>query len=877
MTNLQALQFRQSLKQWTFKAIDESEWLPATVPGTVHTDLLDNGKISNPFYGTNEKDVQWIDKKDWEYITTIDVEENVMNHSHIELVFAGLDTYAEVYVNEQHVLSADNMFRTWRADVKPYIQLGANHIRIHFRSPIMEDLPKLEALGYGLPATNDQSEVGELGDKRVSVFARKAPYHYGWDWGPRFVTSGIWREAELVAWSDVRIENVYIRQNQVHAESADLTAVVQIYSEQERQVNLRVYADGQNWEQIVTLAEGTDAVQIPLTLNNPKLWWSRGLGDAYLYTFTVEVLEQNQTLAVKSERTGIRAIRLVTEPHPDYPGTSFYFELNGVPVFAKGANHIPNDSFSPRVTLERYRHEIVTAVESNMNMLRVWGGGIYENDEFYDLCDEYGILVWQDFMFACSMYPGDEEFLDSVQAEAEDNIRRLRNHPSIVLWCGNNEIDSAWSQYVEDGGWGWKKDYNAEQRTQIWADYEALFHELLPEVVQTEHPGISYWPSSPIVAVTNNEKQHTHGITDSGDIHYWGVWHNSEPFERYNTYIGRFMSEYGFQSFPEYKSVRTYAEESDLELESEVMLRHQKNGAGNRLIKEYMDKYLPAPKDFPSFLYMSQVLQAEAMKTAIEAHRRRKPYCMGTLYWQMNDCWPVASWSSMDYYGRWKAVQYYAKRSFEDILISIDQSVSGKVDIHLVSDLIAPKSLTVRVKVLGLDGTLYKEMPQSLTLAGGEAIKVLSVTTEQLLGDVHPAEAILVAELEHEDQLIHAEIAYFVSAPELSLQQPHLQIVETEVDGVVAYQLTTDVLARQVWLSSENEGIFSDNFFDLIPGVTKIVQFKKLQTLQEVEEAAHSHVESNIVQKPVPHLPHFVPAKPEGLQIQSMADFIHLS
>ncbi|WDF52509.1 glycoside hydrolase family 2 TIM barrel-domain containing protein [Paenibacillus sp. KACC 21273] len=877
MTNLQALQFRQSLKQWTFKAVDESEWLPATVPGTVHTDLLDNGKISNPFYGTNEKDVQWIDKKDWEYITTIDVEAPVLNHSHIELVFAGLDTYADVYVNEQHVLSADNMFRTWRADVKPYVKLGANDIRIHFRSPIMEDLPKLKALGYGLPASNDQSEVGELGDQRVSVFARKAPYHYGWDWGPRFVTSGIWREAELVAWSDVRIENVYIRQNQVHVESADLTAVVQIYSEQERQVNLRVYADGQNWEQTVTLAEGTDAVQIPLLLDNPKLWWSRGLGDAHLYTFTVEVLEQNQTLAVKSERTGIRSIRLVTEPHPDYPGTSFYFELNGVPVFAKGANHIPNDSFSPRVTLERYRHEIVTAVESNMNMLRVWGGGIYENDEFYDLCDEYGILVWQDFMFACSMYPGDEEFLDSVQAEAEDNIRRLRNHPSIVLWCGNNEIDSAWSQYVEDGGWGWKKDYNTEQRAQIWADYESLFHELLPEVVRVEHPGISYWPSSPIVAVTNNEKQHTHGITDSGDIHYWGVWHNSEPFERYNTYIGRFMSEYGFQSFPEYKSVRTYAEESDLELESEVMLRHQKNGAGNRLIKEYMDKYLPAPKDFPSFLYMSQVLQAEAMKTAIEAHRRRKPYCMGTLYWQMNDCWPVASWSSMDYYGRWKAVQYYAKRSFEDILLSIDNSVSGTVNIHLVSDLIAPKSLTVRVKVLGIDGTLYKEMPQSLTLAGGEAIQLLSLTTEQLLGDVNPAEAILVAELEHENQLLHTEIAYFVSATELPLQQPNIQVVETEVDGVIAYELTTDVLARQIWLNTASEGIFSDNFFDLIPGVTKTVQFKQLQTLEDVHHANEMQSESNIVQPSVSHSPQFVPAKPEDLQVQSMADFIHIS
>lgn len=452
----------QIFQNWTFKACEDQEWLPAQVPGCVHTDLLKLDKIPDPFYGTNEKEIQWIDKKDWEYRTVFDINEDLLSQEHLEIVFDGLDTYADVYVNDQHVLSADNMFRVWNVDVKSIVKASGNVLRIRFRSPIQEDLPKLEKLGYALPASNDQSDVGGLGDKRVSIFSRKAPYHYGWDWGPRFVTSGIWREARLEGWSEVKINDVFIRQNEVTASAASLTAIVEVETFNPIETIIRIGTDGQTWELAASLQAGVQTIEIPVSINEPKLWWSRGLGDPHMYSFVTEVLKGEQVLADSTVKTGLRSIRLVRDK--DEAGASFYFELNGVAVFAKGANHIPNDSFITEITAERYRHEIVSAAESNMNMLRVWGGGIYEEDVFYELCDEYGLLVWQDFMFACSMYPGDEAFLNSVRHEAIDNVKRLRNHPSIVLWCGNNEIDSAWAHYIEDGGWGWKKDYNAEQR-----------------------------------------------------------------------------------------------------------------------------------------------------------------------------------------------------------------------------------------------------------------------------------------------------------------------------------------------------------------------------------------------------------------------------
>ncbi|MFC7677879.1 glycoside hydrolase family 2 protein [Paenibacillus sp. GCM10028914] len=839
----------QLLGNWTFKACDEHEWLPAQVPGCVHTDLLRNGVIPDPFYGTNEHDLQWIDKKDWEYETSFEVSDELMAKSHIELVFDGLDTYADVYVNGKAVLSADNMFRSWRIEIKDIIVRGSNKIRIVFRSPIQEDLPKLEKLGYALPASNDQSELGGLGEKRVSIFARKAPYHYGWDWGPRFVTSGIWRECRIEAWSELEIRDLFIRQDQVTASSARVTAVVTVESDESIDGTLAITAAGQEWKSEVQFVRGVNTIELALDIKEPKLWWCRGLGDPNLYDFRAEIRAGERTIADAAVRTGLRSVRLVQKA--DQRGSSFYIELNGTPVFAKGANHIPNDSFLTDVTDERYRHEIASAAESNMNMLRVWGGGIYEDKVFYDLCDEYGLMVWQDFMFACSMYPGDEAFLENVRLEAEENVSRLRNHPSIVLWCGNNEIDSAWAHYNEHAGWGWKKDYSHEIREKIWADYKKIFHDILPAAVNSCAPGADYWPSSPIVSISEDINQHATSLTTTGDIHYWGVWHNTEPFDNYNVHVGRFMSEYGFQSFPEPKTVRTYAEESDMELESKVMLAHQKNGAGNRLIKNYMDQYMNEPKDFISFLYMSQMLQAEAMKTAIEAHRRNKPYCMGTLYWQMNDCWPVASWAGIDYLGRWKAMQYVAKRSFRDISLAIEQK-EEKVSVHLISDVSEPVRGELLLQLFNFEG---KELQARSVLVHAEpqaALVVYKTELTELLGAHDPSSVVLHAELKLEEEIVDSKQHYFVHDKELQFQNPDITVTEVEGSGGTVFTVESKLFARQVWLSTEVEGIFSDNFFDLIPGKPKTVSFK----------SRHSGETA------------FIPASPGAVKVLSMSDCI---
>lgn len=811
------------LNSWKFKACDELKWYPARVPGNVHTDLLHNGLIPDPFFGTNEHDLQWIDKKEWEYETIISLPSNWQEQESVELSFDGLDTYADVYVNGTLVLSADNMFRAWSVPVKDVLQVGDNTIKIKFRSPINEDLPKLEALGYALPATNDQSELGGLGERRVSIFARKAPYHYGWDWGPRFVTSGIWREARLEAWSGPRVTDLYIRQDEVSAEVARLTAVVEVDAASEWQGQLQIGSEEMTWKQEIALASGINTIEVELEISKPRLWWCNGLGSPERYTFKASLEKDGKEAASHSVTTGLRSIKLVREK--DEAGVSFRFELNGVSVFAKGANHIPNDSFIPDITDARYRREIESAVRSNMNMLRVWGGGFYEENIFYELCDEHGILVWQDFMFACSMYPGDEEFLRSVKAEAEYNVVRLRNHPCIALWCGNNEMDSAWAHFEEDGGWGWKKDYTPQQREKIWADYEAIFHDLLPEVVGRLGGGIAYWPSSPMREVTGDQQQHATTITGEGDIHYWGVWHSVEPFSNYNERVGRFMSEYGFQSFPELSSVLKYADRDQLELESKVMLAHQKNGQGNRLIKQYMDQYLPEPKDFISFLYMSQVLQAEAIQTAIEAHRKRKPYCMGTLYWQMNDCWPVASWAGIDYYGSWKSLQYTVRRGFAEVLLSVDSPADGTVKVHAVSDRQGSIQGELKLALYDFTGVVLNSRTQSVNLPADCAQIICTLPAEELLDGADPKSVVLLATLEENGLEVAKAHAYFAPAVDITWPKAAVMITEEEGSGGTRYIVESTAMAKQVWLHTETEGIFSDNYFDLIPGLPVTVEF----------------------------------------------------
>ncbi len=819
-------------QNWKFRQVSTETWHPATVPGCVHTDLLNNRLIQDPFYRTNEKTLQWIDKKDWEYESAFVIDDEMLKFSQLELYFKGLDTYAEVRLNGTLILTADNMFREWLADVKPYLKKGENKIHILFRSPIQIGLQKLEALGFPLPAVNDQSENGELGDKKVSVFTRKAGYHYGWDWGPRFVTSGIWRPILLRGWDDARITHVQVIQEQLTDEMAKMKAIamVKVDVPGEYSVSMAIQ-DGNPSEpqKKVLLSKGIHSVELSFTIAQPKRWWSHGLGEPFLYQIQTSLAREKILLDQYTVSTGLRTIRIVQEP--DDAGKSFYVELNGVPVFMKGANYIPGDNFLNRITPEEYQKIIALAVDANMNMLRVWGGGIYEDDFFYDLCDRNGILIWQDFMFGCSMYPGDEAFLENVRLEAEDNVRRLRNHPCIALWCGNNEIDVAWSQFDEKGGWGWKQQYNTKQREEIWKAYDRIFHKILPEVIRENDPDRFSWPSSPMAG----EGKHAGYETQSGDIHYWGVWHGLHRFEDFRKYVGRFMSEYGFQSFPEFKSVKSYTVPSDWDIESEVMAAHQRSGIGNLRIKQYMDWYYKIPSDFESFLYVGQVLQAEAIKSAIETHRRRMPHNMGTLYWQLNDCWPVASWSGTDYYRRWKAMHYFVRNAFSEVLVS--PVIEGKnVEIHVVSDRLQPIEAGMEMKLMDFEGNVLKEVFKNVRIPANSSGKFYSEELNSFLKGNPADEVFVYVKVLENSGLLSENTLFFESPKDLRLPKPNVVPELRATVGGVLITLKTDVFAKNIFLETEGEAFFSDNYFDLLPGLSLTIFCKTEMPLAELEK-----------------------------------------
>jgi len=810
---------------WTFRKVGDAAWMPATVPGTVHTDLLAAGVIEDPFFRTNERNQQWIDKVDWEYRTTFHVDVGLAAKDRIELAFAGIDTYADVYLNEAHILSADNMFRTWDVDIKHHVRVGENVLRVLFRSPIREGQRLLAAKGYNPPSPNDQSEVGGLGEARVGLFTRKAGYHYGWDWGPRFVTSGLWRRVELRAWDMVRIRDVQILQSAVWQDRAQLDVIVSLDSEDARTVELTIASPTDatlTARRAVKLHPGGNRLEARLTIDKPRLWWSNGLGEAHLYTIRTTILSEGVETASHEVRIGLRSLRVVRKP--DAQGAGFHIELNGVPVFMKGANYIPNDSFLPRVTPDAYAAVVRSAADSHMNMLRVWGGGVYEDDHFYDLCDENGILVWQDFMFACAMYPGDAGFLESVRQEAVDNVRRLRNHACIAVWCGNNEIDSAWQNDVPTGGWGWKQRYNDAQKAELWRAYEAIFHEILPAVIAEQDKGRFYWPSSPQA----DWKVHA-DVTrpaQAGDIHYWDVWWGQKPFSEYRANIGRFMSEYGFQSFPAFETVATYTIKEDRDIFSEVMQAHQRSSIGNATIKTYMERDYTVPADFKSFLYVGQVLQAEGIKIAMEAHRIRMPFCMGSLFWQINDCWPVASWSSIDYYGRWKAQQYFARKAFAPVLVS-PQIVDGVLNVHAVNDRLSAQHLSLDLRVATFEGDVLWKHAAPVTLAANSSQILFSRSIDALAAGVDTRRALLLARLSDGAKAISENLLYFHPVKELHLPSGAPLVSTRKTDDGIRLRLHADRLIKNLYLQAEGvPGAFSDNFFDLLPGETVQVDFR---------------------------------------------------
>ena len=806
---------------WKFRQARLTNWYPATVPGVVHTDLLQNKIIEDPFFRLNERGLQWIDKEDWVYETCFTLAADMMRKENMELVFEGLDTYADVYLNDECILKADNMFRCWSIPVRQYIREENNILKVYFHSPVKIDVPKWDALPYQYPASNDQSENGGLFNKKISIFARKAGYHYGWDWGPRLVTSGIWRPVYIRAWSDLRINDVFIEQKEVGAGRAVIAGHVELDADKDMngvlvtitdEVTGRVLGE---WQ--ADLKRGTNRVTVDFVLHKPKLWWSNGLGEPFLYRFRTDIIAGGELLDSKTERVGIRSLKVVHQPDKD--GHTFYIELNGRPVFAKGANYIPSDNFLPRVTPENYKRTILDAAGVNMNMLRVWGGGIYENDVFYDLCDEYGIMIWQDFMFACSMYPAEGALLDNIHQEAVDNVKRLRNHACIALWCGNNECQDAWL------GWGWKCEIerqNKEYADKIWAQYRQQYHVTLPGVVREYAPGTFYWPSSPFAF-----EGEMSGTTD-GDRHYWSVWHGKAPISDYDSEKSRFFSEYGFQSFPEFESVKRYAPyPEDWDIRSEVMMSHQRGGDhANGLIETYLLNEYKKPRDFRAFLYMNHVLQGDAIKTAIESHRRQMPYNMGTLFWQHNDCWPVASWASRDYYGRWKAQHYYVRKAYDDILIS--SVVEGDdLIVYAVSDRLENTSGRLQLQVCQFDGTVVHHWDKSVGISGNDSRVCFSAPLAKLLEGADRGTVYVRVDYTDKSGRVYHNNYCLSKQKDMDYPKVDLQTEVHSIEGGYEVMVSSDKFARAVCLSvADNESVYSDNYFDVQPKSSVQVQVR---------------------------------------------------
>lgn len=785
---------RMDLKKadWVLQSHPDSLLINSVDPSDVHLALMLKGIIPDPFFGENEKKVQWVGETDWCFRTTFNVPANLLGQEEVNLVFDGLDTYAHVWLNDSLVLHADNMFRKWVIPVKTVLKKENNRLRICFSSPLQINKTKVHQ--YGIPLPEERA------------FTRKAPYQFGWDWGPTLITMGIWKPVYMEAWSGAKLSEVFIDQQMVTDTVAQVLVRGTIESTQPHKVKLTVSLNGEvKANKLIELLAGANNFQLPITIYEPTLWSPNGMGNPEMNAFTV-VMDDGQESSIKVV-TGLRKIELIEDR--DEQGAGFFFKVNNQTVYVKGANYIPQDNFLTRVTREQTRDLLVMAKQSNINMLRVWGGGVYETDDFYELCDSLGIMIWQDFMFAGTVYPGDSAFEENVAQEAKEQVIRLRNHPCLALWCGNNEVDEAWHN------WGWQKSlgYSAADSTKLWDDYLHLFEGILPRIVRTYAPHTDYVPSSPANG-WGREKAYK-----QGDVHYWGVWWGEEPFENYNEKVGRFVSEYGFQGMPDPKTIDSFTSPTDRNLDSEVMDAHQKHPRGKELIQEYMERDFLVPDNFNDYIYVSQLLQARGIKMAIEAHRRARPFNMGTLYWQLNDCWPVTSWSGIDYNHRWKAMQYAVKDAYGRFLVSYTEE-NDSLNIWVVSDCFVDRIPEVRWNLITFEGDTLDVGKTSFSLPAGSSVKAARLCIKDLIGTgLRKKRVVLKASVWDGQELLIEGLHYFDKPKNLMLDAtPSLMLEVEKVSDGYFITLTTRHLAKNVWIQSALDGQWSDNFFDVLPG-----------------------------------------------------------
>ncbi|WP_168123281.1 glycoside hydrolase family 2 protein [Paenibacillus sp. HB172176] len=803
--------------KWAMKQTEETEWIEAVVPGSVFHDLLSAGKMKDPYFRDNEWDVLEQTKYDYEYRRSFVVDGNMLLRDRVLLRCEGLDTLCEVYINDKAVLQTNNMHRTYEADVKQLLSEGRNDIHVIIRS----------ATNYVL-AMDEKLHLTSCADAVPGIsHLRKAHSMFGWDWGPKLPDMGIWRDISICGFDYGRIEDIYITQKHEDDKvKVEIAACLEIWTPDSDLLLEAVIEtpDGRTLKS--SIRDVGESNNLVFDIDNPELWWPNNLGKQPLYKLQIQLLSGERMADERSMNIGLRTLHVVRQP--DEWGESFAFEVNGHAIFAMGANFIPEDNIFGRRSAERMEALIQSCVEANYNCIRVWGGGYYADDYFYDLCDRHGLIVWQDHLYACGAYDFNDEFKENIRLETIDNMKRIRHHASLGLWSGNNELEYAWAY------WGWTERYGEKQRD----DYLKQFEAFLPELSQSLDPSTSYLVSSPSSKGGIDDPNNEH----IGDMHYWDVWHGRKPITEYRTLHPRFMSEFGLQSFPSLKTVETFTLPEDRNIFSRVMEAHQKNGTGNEKIMFYISEYFKYPRSFETLLYVSQLIQAEGMRVGVEHWRRNRGRCMGAVYWQLNDIWPGASWSSLDYFGRWKATHHAAKRFFAPVLASaLEEGTS--VALHVTNETLHGVRGQLRWKLLNRNAEVLQlgEVEVSLGALSTEEIVSLDfsdiLTNRRLL-----SQSYLEFEFDGGEGTTSSGTVLFVKAKHFDFLDPEINVQVSEDPDSFSVMLESSSFAKFVWLELETaDARWSDNVFDLSAGCSKRVVVPKnslseplsLQTFRE--------------------------------------------
>ena len=783
-----------NIQNWVME-FEGYEPLPCQAPCTMYSVLYDHHKIPDPFYGLNERELQYLAEQDCAFTAEIDADAALLARDHIDLVFHGLDTLCHIYLNDTLLAKVKNMHRCYRYSVKPLLRQGKNRLRLEFQSPRR----------YFAEAQHKHYLYMNDGDTIPgAAHLRKALYQSGWDWGPTLPDMGIFRPVELVAYDVDQLEDVAVRQ---HHRSGAVSVELTVTTRHGAGGEIYATLDGQR----VLLKDGHGVISV----NNPRLWWVRGYGDQPLYDLEVELVHGSRVIDRCHKRLGLRTLTVSTQPDEDKKGSEFCFVLNGVKIFSMGANMIPMDNLLSRVTPARWETLVRQAVDANFNTLRIWGGGYYPDSCFFDYCDQYGILVWQDFMVACANIYLTEEMAREFTEEATCNLQRLHHHASLGLLCGNNEMESGVLN------WG------ARNNQLVRDDYTRLYGHLLPELCERYAPDTFYWPSSPSSGGGFDDPDNP----AKGDTHYWEVWHGGVPFTAYRQKNFRFCSEYGFESFPSMKTIRTFCEEADMNCFSRVMENHQKCKGGNGKILRYLaDNYL-YPATFENLVYASQLLQADAIQYGVEHFRRQRGYCMGSIYWQFNDCWPVASWSSVDSFGRYKALHYAARKFYAPVSMGLFLE-RGKLVVNLSNETRAPFRGSVHLALCRGDFTVIRELRREVAVEELSAADVCQCPADC----PDPYEAYFYADLYDEaGHFLLRQTELLVPAKHFSWRKPAFSLSFADTAEGVEISVQSDVFAKGVFLDfQEFDCVLSDNFFSITNGAPYLVTAKTQRTAAEL-------------------------------------------